>query len=175
MSPAGAFTDKHAGGLRNCRGTKRAKLLLLLFFGLLARHQRLYHFGQIRKRLLIFLVKRLRVLAARIGLLQRADHGTRDWYRSASVVLFADQVKLLSRLLVAREAVQAEAVVYVLKTALIDFAAVLAHINRKEFPVAGRGIESLLLFDHDLGRDQLYDRTFRVITGTSRQRRQCPA
>ena len=63
------------------------------------------------------------------------------------MIQFADQVKLLSCLLMAREAVQAEAVVDVLKTALIDLAAVLAHINCKEFPVTGRGIESLLLFD----------------------------
>ena len=40
------------------------------------------------------------------------------------MVLFADQVKLFSCLLMAREAVHAEAVVYVLETALINFAAV---------------------------------------------------
>jgi len=79
------------------------------------------------------------------------------------MVLFTDQVKLFSCLLMARETVQAEVVVYVLEAALIYFAAVPAYINRKEFLVAGRRIESLLLFDHDFRRDQLYDRTFRVI------------
>src|SRR5215475_11244893 len=136
---------------------------LLLLFGFRAQGQRLYHFGQIRKRLLIFLGKGLLTLTARIGLLQRAEHGTRDGDRSASMVLFANQVKLLSCLLMAGEAVLAEAVVDVLETALIDFAAVLAYIDRKEFPVSGRGIESFPLFDHDFSWDQLYDRTFWVI------------
>jgi hypothetical protein len=40
---------------------------------------------------------------------QCAKHGTRDWDRSASMVLFADQVKLFSCLLMAREAIHAEA------------------------------------------------------------------
>ena len=79
------------------------------------------------------------------------------------MVLFANQVKLLSCLLMAGEAILAEAVIDVLETAFIDFAAVLAHINRKEFPVSGRGTEPFLLFDHDFGRDQLYDRTLRII------------
>ena len=79
------------------------------------------------------------------------------------MVLFANQVKLLSCLLMTGEAVLAEAVIDVLETALIDFAAVLAYIDRKEFPVSGGGIESFLLFDHDFSRDQLYDRTFWVI------------
>ena len=41
------------------------------------------------------------------------------------MVEFADQIKLLSRLLMACEAIHSEAVVYVLKAALIDFAAAL--------------------------------------------------
>ena len=79
------------------------------------------------------------------------------------MLLFADQIKLFSCLLMAREAIHTEATVYVLKAVLINSAAILTHINRKEFPVAGRGIESLLLFDHYFSRDQLYDRTLGVI------------
>jgi hypothetical protein len=59
------------------------------------------------------------------------------------MVLFADQVKLCSRSMMVCEADQAKAVLYILKSALIDFATLLAHIDGKEFPVAGQGTESL--------------------------------
>lgn len=63
------------------------------------------------------------------------------------MVLFTDQIKFLSCLLMTGKAVQTETIIHVFETALIDLAAVLAHVNGKELPVMGCGIEAFLLFD----------------------------
>ena len=73
------------------------------------------------------------------------------------MILFTDQIKFLSCQLMTGKAVQTETIIYVFETALIDLAAVLAHVNGKELPVMGGGIEAFLLFDHDFGWNQLYD------------------
>ena len=93
----------------------------VLFVGFLARFQCLEDFAQILERLRIFGAHRLLILTAGIGPLQRAGHGSRYWDRIASMVLFADEIKLRLRLCVTGVAVHTKAVVDLGEAASEDF------------------------------------------------------